>query len=418
MNHPPTPTAATPGTPATPATPDADAADLEFDFEFDPTMARAAAVFGVRPDTTGVTLSADEMLARFGPWTLRTELANVAEARVSGPYRWWRVAGPAHLSLADRGVTFATTTTQGVCLAFSRSVPAVEPTGRITHPSLTVTVADAERFLTALAERGVTVRPPADPSMPQGEWPASVAAVLGWYRRRSSIRTVDHEVTDVDVPAPAATDTTGARTTDPDTTDPNSAPDPSDTDPSATSDDTDRSSIDDGVGPRFHRRYQVRVDDPALDAEGLMAKVHADPNVVAPGELGPFVKQQGEHAMMAVGDRFLVNIRGPWRASVEVVGLGPTWIRLATLDGHTEAGEIEFRALDTGDTGGPGRALVFRIDSWATSADPAFHVLYDVMGVGRALQGEMWVRTCEAVAAAVGGTQRGAVDVVQHRAPA
>jgi hypothetical protein len=39
------------------------------------------------------------------------------------------VAGPARLSLADRGLTFATTTRTGLCITFRSPVPGIDPWG-------------------------------------------------------------------------------------------------------------------------------------------------------------------------------------------------------------------------------------------------------------------------------------------------
>ena len=44
-------------------------------------------------------------------------------ARVTGPYSVPKTLGPAHLSFRDRGLTFATTSRQGVCVEFHRPVP-------------------------------------------------------------------------------------------------------------------------------------------------------------------------------------------------------------------------------------------------------------------------------------------------------
>ena len=56
-------------------------------------------------------------------------------------------AGPAHLSFADRGVTFATTTRKGVCFTLREPVPGIAPFGLLPHPGVTVTVAEPERLL-------------------------------------------------------------------------------------------------------------------------------------------------------------------------------------------------------------------------------------------------------------------------------
>ena len=84
------------------------------------------------------------LAVRFGPWSLRTRCPTCTSLTITGPYTWWKVAGPAHVSFSDGGVTFATTTERGVCIAFHRPVPAALPKGLLRHRAATVTVADPE----------------------------------------------------------------------------------------------------------------------------------------------------------------------------------------------------------------------------------------------------------------------------------
>ncbi len=60
------------------------------------------------------------------------------------------VAGGPHLSFADRGATFATSTEGGVCIRFHRPVRALLPFGPLRHPALTVTVAEPDRLVELL----------------------------------------------------------------------------------------------------------------------------------------------------------------------------------------------------------------------------------------------------------------------------
>ena len=75
---------------------------------------------------------------------------NVTAVELSGPYRWWRVIGP-HLSLADGGASFGSSTAGGICLRFGEPVPALVPGGRPRHPAATVTVADPPALARLLA---------------------------------------------------------------------------------------------------------------------------------------------------------------------------------------------------------------------------------------------------------------------------
>ncbi|MCO1594948.1 hypothetical protein M8C17_07190 [Micromonospora sp. RHAY321] len=112
-----------------------------FPFRFDPVFRPALALLGVRPGTAWVAVTDRELLIRYGPWRLRTDRDNVTGVEVSGPYRWWRAIGP-HVSLADRGVSFGSSTAAGVCLRFRVPVRAIAPAGWPRHPAATVTVAD------------------------------------------------------------------------------------------------------------------------------------------------------------------------------------------------------------------------------------------------------------------------------------
>ena len=91
----------------------------------------------------GLELDADGLRVRFGPWLVETPLRNLAGAEATGPYRAFRVFG-VRLSLADRGLTFGTTTQGGVCLRFREPVRGIDPWGLLRHPGLTVTVSEPD----------------------------------------------------------------------------------------------------------------------------------------------------------------------------------------------------------------------------------------------------------------------------------
>ncbi|MER6754386.1 hypothetical protein ABT235_09445 [Micromonospora echinofusca] len=121
-----------------------------FGFRFDPVFRPALALLGVRPATAWVDVDAAELVIRFGPWRLRTARRNVVGVAPTGPYRWWRGIGT-RLSVADAGVTFASSTAAGLCLRFAEPVPALLPGGWLRHPGATVTVADPDALARALA---------------------------------------------------------------------------------------------------------------------------------------------------------------------------------------------------------------------------------------------------------------------------
>lgn len=120
-----------------------------FPFEFDRLFRPPLTVLGVRPQTAAVLVGAETFAIRFGPWRLATARENVTGANIIRPLRWWRVIGP-RLSLADRGVTFGTTTNAGVCVRFATPVAALIPGGWLTHPAATVTVTDPDLLVACL----------------------------------------------------------------------------------------------------------------------------------------------------------------------------------------------------------------------------------------------------------------------------
>jgi hypothetical protein len=110
-------------------------------FRFTPAYRWAALPFGITPASAWVIVTDAILDIWFGPWRLSTGLDNIAEVEeVAGPYAFLKTAGPAHLSLADRGITFATNGDEGVCVRFRTPVPAIDPLHLIRHPSVTVTV--------------------------------------------------------------------------------------------------------------------------------------------------------------------------------------------------------------------------------------------------------------------------------------
>ncbi len=124
---------------------------MTFDFAFDALHRAFGLPLGITPGTAQVEVDGDRLLARFGLWRVSAALDNVEGTEVTGPYSSLKTIGPAHLSIADRGLTFATNARQGLCIRFRQPVPGIEPTGRLRHPALTVTVADVEGLAAALA---------------------------------------------------------------------------------------------------------------------------------------------------------------------------------------------------------------------------------------------------------------------------
>lgn len=170
--------------------------------------------------------------------------------------------------------------------------------------------------------------------------------------------------------------------------------------------------VDDGVGSLLHRTYSVTVDGAHLSAADLMTGFARRPNRAAPAGVARFVKTRGSDDVIARGDEFSVRMPGPWNGPVRVVRLSPTAMRLATLEGHLEAGQIEFRARERDG------ALALEIESRARPGDLLSHVLYNLVGVAKEVQLNLWVETLVQLAGRSGGRIRDGVHVTTRRVPA
>lgn len=124
-----------------------------FEFRFTTPYRLAGLPFGVTPSTCHVRADDGLLDVRFGPWQVHTALDNIIGVSVTGPYTFVKTAGPAHLSLADRGLTFATNGDRGVCLVLREPVGGIDPFGLVRHPNLTVTVADCDGLAAAVQGR-------------------------------------------------------------------------------------------------------------------------------------------------------------------------------------------------------------------------------------------------------------------------
>jgi hypothetical protein len=113
-----------------------------FPFAVSLPFAHAGRLFGVDPEHARLELSGLDVRAVFGPWSVETTIDNVESVDVTGPYSPIKVIGPPHLSLSDRGLTFATNADEGICIRFRRPVPGLVPISWLRHPSLTLTVAE------------------------------------------------------------------------------------------------------------------------------------------------------------------------------------------------------------------------------------------------------------------------------------
>jgi hypothetical protein len=169
---------------------------------------------------------------------------------------------------------------------------------------------------------------------------------------------------------------------------------------------------EDGSGPLFRRVYTGVFRKPSLDAAKLIERLSEDPNRVVPLALARFKKTHGEDWRMRVGDEFLVRMPGPWDGPVRTVEVTDTSFRFATLEGHLEAGQIEWRAQDRdGD-------LVFQVESRSRAGDRFSAVLHDHFPMAREVQLHMWTSVVEHVGRESGGQLTGGVDVETRRVEA
>lgn len=168
----------------------------------------------------------------------------------------------------------------------------------------------------------------------------------------------------------------------------------------------------DGRGDLLHRRYVVVVDGAGLDPDDLMGRFADDPNCGVP-DVALFLRTRGGPGPMRPGDEYRIRMPGPWDGPVRVIGVATRAVRLVTMRGHLEAGQIEFRAGRTADG-----ALEFVIESWARSGDRVSRLLYDRLPLAKEIQLTVWVQTCLDMARLSGGEPRHGVTAHTRRAPA
>jgi uncharacterized protein (UPF0548 family) len=166
--------------------------------------------------------------------------------------------------------------------------------------------------------------------------------------------------------------------------------------------------IEDGTGPLVHRMYRTRIVGGDLGAEELMERIAANLDAIAPSGFATFQKLDGE-GPAALGDEYVVRMPGPWDGPVRVVEVRPDGLRLATLTGHLEAGQIEFRAR------AEHRALEFTIESWARSGDRLSDLLYTHVGFAKEVQLHMWTSVLERVVKLARGRMAGGIVITTRR---
>jgi hypothetical protein len=173
--------------------------------------------------------------------------------------------------------------------------------------------------------------------------------------------------------------------------------------------DEDVQRFEDGVGPLFHRLYRARIRDARLSPEQVIDSLGVDTNRATPTALARFLKVRGADGRIAVGDELVVRMPGPWDGPVRVMSATPTSFRFATLSGHLEAGQIEFRAMRAEEM------LRFEIESWARSGDRLSNVLYEHLRMAKEVQLHMWTSFLERVAKLAEGRLTGGVEIISRK---
>lgn len=162
----------------------------------------------------------------------------------------------------------------------------------------------------------------------------------------------------------------------------------------------DRSQpLESGVGPLFRGLFSVEIQGSSWTAAELIAIVAADLNQAVPSEVTAVETIYGVPGELTIGDEAVVRIPGPWDGPVRVVHRTGTSFRLATLTGHLEAGQIEFRARSQGSQ------LRFEIEAWARPSSWVIRVLYSYLQLAKEIQLNMWVRFCLNAAHLAGGLE-------------
>ena len=167
-----------------------------------------------------------------------------------------------------------------------------------------------------------------------------------------------------------------------------------------------------GVGDLYHRRFRVRIRDAHEDATGLMTALIEDFGRFLPREVVHLHEGETASRALRVNDELVVDMPGPWNGPVRVAAVESRRLRLATMAGHLEAGQVEFRAYDQP------RHIVFEVETWARSSSRSVHLLYTRLGLAKEIQLNMWLRVCGAAARVARGRVEGGVEIGTLVSPA
>jgi len=164
--------------------------------------------------------------------------------------------------------------------------------------------------------------------------------------------------------------------------------------------------LSEGVGPMFHRRFSVRIEGSPMSPGELSEAVVSNLNRVSPSTVAVFHKTRGAVGPPCVGDEYRVQMPGPWDGPVRVLHRDATSLRFGTLQGHLEAGQIQFTTRTAEDG-----LLEFETEAWSRAGDRLADLLYSRLRVAKEIQFNMWVHFCLRAAAIAGGRVVGGVHI-------
>lgn len=169
---------------------------------------------------------------------------------------------------------------------------------------------------------------------------------------------------------------------------------------------------DSGVGAFYHRRFRAEIVCAGITARELVRRIAGDFKSFVPSEVVDVRSSGAVRGALTLGDEFVVEMPGPWNGPVRVVQADDTCLRLVTLRGHLEAGQVQFHACSREGV------LVFEIRAWARPSTPLVRWLYSNLRLAKEIQLNMWVRFCCAAAEQAGGRLRNGIRIRTHRLPA
>jgi hypothetical protein len=150
----------------------------------------------------------------------------------------------------------------------------------------------------------------------------------------------------------------------------------------------DAQPLQSGVGPLFHRQYEILLAGTSLEADAVLRLMQRHMAELAPSSLAHFEKTTGSDGLARVGDEYEITMLGPWNGRVRVVSSSARRFTLETLEGHPEAGHITFSVSPFGDYE---TTLRVHIESWARARNALVSAAYGTIGLGRQMQTEVWI---------------------------